>query len=277
MSERFKQSHSIPACNCLGGLWPAAAQTPHAPEAAPHRGSHRTPPTSSWGETGAHCGETIPEWTAKRIPHGKISGTPWLRPQPCYSSPGHGGGGDTARSQHSWRGGKVSRVFLYHVSNPSEKEGSMTVSSIYDHDKARPSGIHHMWPWGSESRSQHIGVRLPGTPSHTVHEYLHFLFVFFHSPFSRGKSPTGAWRSVGSSGCSLAMAPNGTELGHSLSASSGCKTEKKYSRLCSPAFLHLYIRLGNLPTPPSTKHPPVSVGQETPAQCRARLLTLKMY
>lgn len=28
---------------------------------------------------------------------------------------------------------------------------------------------------------------------------------------------------------------------------------------------------------PDTNHPPVSVGQETPAQCRARLLTLKMY
>lgn len=136
-----------------------------------------------------------------------------MRPQPCYSSPGHGGGGDRARGRHSWRGGKVRRVFLHHVSNPSEEEGSMTASSIYDYDKARPSWdpSHHKWPWGSKSRSQHSGVTLPGTPSRTSHVYLPFLFVCFHLLPSQGEKAQQVPEECGMllllSGCSLEMAP----------------------------------------------------------------------
>lgn len=162
----------------------------------------------------------------------------------------------------------------------------MTVSSIYDYGKARPSWdpSHHKWPRGSESRSQHSGVTLPGTPSRVARVYLPFLFVFFHFLPSQGEkaqqvpgelqdAPAVLWVFSGNGPCGM---------GHCLSASAQMRQnlghinlhrmqkEKKF-RLCSPPFLHLYLRLGNLLTPRRHKPPSCQcrTGNTSPVQRQA--------
>lgn len=168
----------------------------------------------------------------------------------------------------------------------------MTVSSIYDYDKARPSWdpSHHKWPWGSESRSQHRGVTLPRTLFHAAHVYLPFLCF---STFSLFKGKKSNWclengrMFLLSSGCSLASVAQGLE--HCLSASAHIwpnlgqvnllrmQNSKKIFQTVSQHSCTSISDWGISLLHPDTKHPPLCVGQETPAQCRARLLILKTY
>lgn len=148
-----------------------------------------------------------------------------------------------------------------------------------------PPGIHH-------TTSGH-GAASPGAStvvSHCLghHPVLHmctFPFCLYFSTFSllKGKKPNRCLENCGmlllSSGCSLAMAPVAWGTACLLlprcgriwgtSTSSGCKEKK--SRLCSPPFLHLYLRLGNLPTPRRDKPPSCQcrTGNTSPVQRQA--------
>lgn len=118
------------------------------------------------------------------------------------------------------------------------------------------------------------------------------LSVFFHFLPSQGEkaqqvpgelrdAPAVLW---------VLSGPCGTGLGHCLSASAQMwqnlgelnllrmQNSKKIFQVVFPSI--------SAPLPsdwaisllhPDTKHPPVNVGQEKAAQCRARLQTLKMY
>lgn len=114
---------------------------------------------------------------------------------------------------------------------------------------------------------------------HGAHVYLPFHFL--PSQGEKAQQAPGELQDAPAVfGCSLAMAPVAQGWGTAClllprcsrnwdrSTSSGCKTAKKYFRLCFPAFLHLQLRVGNLPTPPRHKAPSCQcrTGNTSPVQ-----------
>lgn len=167
----------------------------------------------------------------------------------------------------------------------------MSVSSMCDYDMARPSWDHH-----STSGLGAASPRASTVVSHCLgHHPAPVHTCTFPSTFCllKGKKPNrrlencrmllqslGAlwqwplWHRAGA--LPVCFCPDAAETGTGQPPQDA-KQQKNISDCVSQLSCTSTSEWGISLLHPDTKHPPVSVGQETPAQCRVRLLTLKMY